>query len=557
MNEKKVKRREWVKTAAIVFLSVMLVLTFFSNTIMNYSLPEVAAQYITSGTITAKIRGTGIVESGSLFNVKITESRKVLSVEVRVGDTVQIGDVICYLDGSESSELKDAKAQLEILQDSYDSALDAYNLALLTRGYSTEVIQSAGSTQSVSAYRDQILQLQNEIDAQQAVVNDWQSQIDAMRNQINVSGNLIDERNAVANAQAAVSSLQTALIEPQNKLNNLKAQLADLQKNINPDGEEEAEPDEEVQKQIDALQAQIAAQENTVSSLNSQLLSAQTTLQNAQTVLSYKESIANNELSGQLNTLENNLANANKLLGEKQAALDQLRKNIEDSYALNSLYDAVQKAREDISKQQDLIAELESKAAGTAVTAEVAGTITSISVVAGESTYPDVPVATIQPEGKGYTLSFSVTNEQAQRISVGDPAELVNAWWYNDITATVASIRPDPSNPNSQKLVTFNLTGSLTAGQTLSLQVGQRSSNYDCIVPNSAIREDNNGKFILVVETRNSPLGNRYYAVRYDVEVLASDDTQSAVSGALYGYEYVITTATKPVEAGTMVRLPD
>ena len=49
------KRREWVKNAAIIFLSVMLVLTFFSNTFMNYSLPEVAAQYVQSGTITAKM----------------------------------------------------------------------------------------------------------------------------------------------------------------------------------------------------------------------------------------------------------------------------------------------------------------------------------------------------------------------------------------------------------------------------------------------------------------------------------------------------------------------
>lgn len=97
----------------------------------------------------------------------------------------------------------------------------------------------------------------------------------------------------------------------------------------------------------------------------------------------------------------------------------------------------------------------------------------------------------------------------------------------------------------------------MTAGQSLSLQIGQRSQNYDMIVPNSAIREDNNGKFILVVEAKSSPLGTRYYAVRYDVEVLASDDTQSAISGGLYGYESVITTSTKPVEAGQLVRLPD
>ena len=59
--ETKVKRREWVKTAAIIFLSVLLVLTFFSNTIMNRSLPEVATEYVQSGSISAKIRGSGVV----------------------------------------------------------------------------------------------------------------------------------------------------------------------------------------------------------------------------------------------------------------------------------------------------------------------------------------------------------------------------------------------------------------------------------------------------------------------------------------------------------------
>ena len=77
------------------------------------------------------------------------------------------------------------------------------------------------------------------------------------------------------------------------------------------------------------------------------------------------------------------------------------------------------------------------------------------------------------------------------------------------------------------------------------------------IVPNSAIREDNNGKFILVVEQSASPLGNRYKAVRADVQVVASDETQSAITGGIYGWEPVITTSTKPVEEGQLVRLPD
>ena len=74
-------------------------------------------------------------------------------------------------------------------------------------------------------------------------------------------------------------------------------------------------------------------------------------------------------------------------------------------------------------------------------------------------------------------------------------------------------------------------------------------------MPNSAIREDSNGKFVLVVESKSSPLGNRYIATRADITVIASDDNSSAIQGALYGNEFVITTSTKPIEAGQQVRL--
>ena len=123
--------------------------------------------------------------------------------------------------------------------------------------------------------------------------------------------------------------------------------------------------------------------------------------------------------------------------------------------------------------------------------------------------------------------------------------------------AVVQSIRPDPNNPSKNKLIIFKITGEVTAGQSLTLSVGQKSAEYSTIVPNSAIREDNNGKFILIVEQKSSPLGNRFVATRVDVEVLASDDTKTAIQGGVYGYENVITTATQPIEAGQLIRLPD
>ncbi|MEG1908355.1 MAG: hypothetical protein RR147_02045, partial [Oscillospiraceae bacterium] len=124
MTEQKVKKRGWVKNAAIIFLTVMLVLTFFSNTIMNRSLPEVAVQYAQSGSITAKIRGTGAVTANESYEVKSEQARKVLSVPVKVGDAVKVDDTLVLFDDAESTQLKEA-------QDALDAAVLAYKKALV------------------------------------------------------------------------------------------------------------------------------------------------------------------------------------------------------------------------------------------------------------------------------------------------------------------------------------------------------------------------------------------------------------------------------------------
>ena len=64
-------------------LAVLLVLTFFSKTIMNASLPEVATQQVSSGAINARIRGQGTVEASEVYNVTIKQTRKVSSVLVK------------------------------------------------------------------------------------------------------------------------------------------------------------------------------------------------------------------------------------------------------------------------------------------------------------------------------------------------------------------------------------------------------------------------------------------------------------------------------------------
>lgn len=678
MEEKNTtKRREWVKNAAIIFLTIMLLLTFFSNTIMNYSLPEVATQYVQTGTITAKVRGTGKVEASDPYNVIAKESRVITSVAVKQGDIVEKDQVIYYLEESESDELTKAEQELEDLELNYMKGLFGANV-------SPEVITKVanGNIDSFSQLQAKVTDMQNRLEAAKKRVEECQKNVDDLTLQ-----STKDTNNAgvsTKNEELTKDQATTDLTEAQNRFEKDKAatiaglnaqitevnsQIADLEKLITSTGStgstsgstgsgyyaqmaaavgnlydkmekiyvaaaadsgiklsgvtlgaKEVSSVEGVRQTLsdtkntfDKLQTAINAVEGKADSYttlfadyNAALLVVQNIEQNAtdinknygdqQTSLASKKAeLANlqkklaevqaitassdggvqdaqNRLNqANRNILEittansqtsvawqNRLADANAALKNAQAVYDLLKEEQTSLAAdINAELD-LSKTNKDIQKKKEEIEKLKEKSMGSAVKAPVAGTITTVKYVAGETTQPEDVMAVIQPEGKGFTLSISVTNEQAKKVQIGDMAELQNSWYYDDARVMLSAIKPDPDNPGTNKLLVFDVSGStIQADQSLSISVGQRSQEYELVVPNSAIREDNDGKFILTVESKSSPLGNRYIATRVGVEVLASDDNNSAISAPLYGWEYVITTSTKPVEAGKQVRLAD
>lgn len=552
MNENGSKRKEWVKNAAIVFLIILLILTFFSNTIQNYSLPEVATQYVESGSITAKIRGMGTVESGDPYNVKIKEVREVSSVEVKVGDKVEAGQVLCTLTEADSQQLDQAKTTLTEKQQALETAQFNFEKQLLTGNFDVAIMQNAGNTGSVSGYLSQIYSAKNEMEAAQVKVDEWNTVISNIDMQLAYNPFSVDvtkETKAVNEAQAALNVIENDLTGARNWLTSLDAQIEQEKAAISVSGGDAS--------RLENLQSQRLTANQNVINLESKQRSADQTLKNAQAALAAKKGTTDldNALNQQKAFAQLSLGNAQAYLDLKKADYEELIKNIGDTYTLSELTDAITNAQTAVEEAQAQVDKLTAEAMGGEILAPISGTITAINVKSGVETPSDGVVFTMQPEGKGYTLSFSVTNQQATRVSVGDQGELVNAWRYDDIQVTLASIKPDPNNPGQNKLLTFDVTGdSVIAGQSLNVSVGQKSANYDYVVPNSAIREDSNGKFILVITSKSSPIGTRYFASRVDVEVLASDDTKSAVSGAIE-YAYVITTSTKPVEAGKQVRL--
>lgn len=226
------------------------------------------------------------------------------------------------------------------------------------------------------------------------------------------------------------------------------------------------------------------------------------------------------------------------------------------------------KLSKDVADAQALVDELsagetneDGTVTGGTITSEVNGIVKAINVTAGGSTDPANAIMTIEVPDRGYTVSITVTADQASKVTVGDTAEIQTGYWGgSDLQGRLLGIRNVPGSQGAQasRLLVFEVTGEgVESGTQVSVSIGQRSQSYDLIVPNSAVRSDSNGSFVLMMTAKSSPLGTRYQATRVDVQVVASDDVNSAVTGAIVAYDYVITNSTAPIEDGMYVRLAD
>ncbi len=778
MSRESESRRAWIKNVAIIFLVVLLLLTFFSNTILNITLPEVSAQYAQYGTISSSIKLSGTVKANESYNVVYeadqaeaengtVQSRKVVSVYVREGDSVAIDTPLLALQGG-------ASEQLRVAQDEYNKLKQEYDLALLqdtVTGHTSdntiakaeqaiadqkkllaelkeEYTASVGGTDMTSVYEGRIEALEDEIEAlgelkaeQDKKLADIESKIDAAESLIEediLSTLTVEEKLAIAESDYAVIETNYNTLSAEvdtykaeldriqsssgdieqanaltNEINSLRDQLTALEKQYdraredyndrvdeiirtyadaadaareayddyieaNPpydlydepaDGEElpetppvstydeaaagklweawqDAEDElnrarrgdvdeiitltksydreqEDREEQISDLDDKITAAEDKLDILglpevddvidyatsyelaevqrkydkaNADLTEIKTKYEEAKTkVESLRKqntaegtiaeyTVLRNTYKADLDSLEAQIKQKNKALEQANKDLagvetpddpDEIKKQIETAeVAVKDLEAqlAITKANETLSDKttefaradqvkrleelQQKIEQYKNAPENTDVKAPIAGRIVSIDVVPGDTVTSGNTVARIEIADRGYVCEISMASEEARKIQIGAECTLTNSWWYDDITATVTQIRSDPQSQGKNRIVVITVNGSVSEGQQLNFTIGDRNQSYECVLPNSAIREDNDGQFVLTVTSKKTPLGMRYTAVRTNIEVIASDDTKSAVSG-LYGSEFVITGAESPISDKQQVRLAD
>ena len=625
--ETNVKKREWVKTVAIIFLAVMLVLTFFSNTIMNHSLPEVATANVTSGTINAKIRGQGTVSANETYDVTIKQTRKVASIKVKAGQEVAAGDVLFTLEAEESDELKQAQTELESMELNYEKSLiaasteaarenrevqklqETYNdLLAQYHQYSNKDASQIAKEKAAADAKLKELQAdskaaQSDYEARVAEKTELESEAAELKTHIASLKAVMGKQEEIIAAQNTLYQDQIRYLNDYNRLMELAGQNPQVamsyarypeqfanmlteQDLAGTTGDSKtADPKLARAQQIATAYTTLTKDQSDIDSLTAErdnmIYDIDGVRDYSQVESEYR--YAYNEYDAvkrELDSFDSETSRLKKLAEDAaQAVIDQqevvdklasagtladqvksAKQALEDKIFEQSLSDGssldLEAAKKAIDEKKADIEKLTQNADETEVKAKVAGTVSNIAITAGSNANAETPLITLTLTDRGYTVKISVTNDQAKKVRVGDNAELVNYWYGGDIQATLENITNDPQNPGKGRLLVFRLTGDVEPDTNLTLSIGQKSANYDCIVPNSAVRTDSNGTFVLAITVKSSPLGNRYTATRVDVQELAKDDTNTAVTGLSSG-DFVITTSTKPIEAGTQVRLVD
>ena len=500
-------RKDKIKNITIIFLLVMLILTFFSNTIMNYSLVEVSTQQVTSGQITSKVRGSGSVEASESYSVTIEETRKIATVNVKKDAEVATGDLLFTLEDTDSDELDAAKKSLNEAQAAYESAVLTAGITVAER-QSIEAGKGSSLTQKqneIAAANQRVKDAQAAVDAAQASVDKIKAQIDAVSNS---TTDTTAEEKAVLDAEKKNSEAQDSLTSAESAYTPVKsaydtalsglqsaqstydeaktdydaaekAYKADASKKDARDAAELAMNKAQAkvntaQSTFNTCQANLNKVQGSYDSAKSAATDSKNALSNANYNLSVKKLTGTNtaeanNLQAQLNTATVALTDANTALTSATNDQKKVTDKISGEVTIASAYKTMTDLQEEVAK-------LQAKSIGTEITSPISGTVTDIAVTAGTTVNANDVMMTIQPENKAYVLQFSVTENQAKKVRVGDTAEILNNWYGNDVSAVVSAIRKDPQN-RSNSMIICEMKGDVSVGDSYTLSIGEQSSN--------------------------------------------------------------------------------
>lgn len=486
---------------------------------------DAASAALTSARTAAQAAYSGSIDSDSEYERLVSE-QQAYDAALRAYQAA--------LEGGDPEQIESAKNALDALTD-HSAALSA--LELYRAAKSDASAAEAANADAQQAYDEADRALKELTAVSDSELSSAKRALDRQRQSVaELQRALSDARSTLDEASRSDTLLQAAKREYDTAASTVKEKTKAL---------------EALQKELDTLlseetkraRASLKSEQAKLKAVNAKAAEEEKKLSELQSKLTSTPDAIEKEIESLEKTIKTEENNAQKQ--REQDAKNDSRFQLE-----------LKRDEEQIEKQRALVEKLSEKTYDAQILSKHTGYISAINTWSGAEVTPNEQLMTIELEDSGYTMELTLTAEQCRQIGIGDKATVDN-WWGRDLDITVTAIKNDRTNPNSgNMIVELTIKGNVSDGQTLDVSIGERRTSYELVVPNSAIREDADGKYILIASVKSTPLGNRYKAKRVNVTVVAKDTINSAVETAdPYNYEYVISSATAPIEDGTLVRL--
>lgn len=609
-HENQKSDRKWVIKAMIAFLAVLAILTFFSNTIMNLTIPLVVTSYAMRGNLAYTNSATAPLVSDDKYEVKGLDGRTVSTVEASNYDLVSEGDVIVTLEPVEDMhELTDLENQLLTLQRQQEYAartpshtdFTTQNQAVRT---AERALAEAQATLNSATTRD------DTIAAAQQVLNANQAAVVALQAQVASASASVESINATLAALyarlAVLDGTQTAVLPIPTNAPGMYAPRTDVPGKYDPTNPGEPDsaitPDpaaaatgdpasaptdattttaapttpttpassetaptttqsipaatvnpgesrDEIVAQIAQYQGQLTEAQNRLTGYSSQLAAAQIAVANAQAAITTAQALPSSYAAADA------VADAQAALTTAQVALSDAQINA--GIAADQAADAVEDRERQIADLENKIARARARLECNEIVAPADGYIINIAVSEGDKITGEPVIFVIVPEGSSFSASFTFPTNVAQSLSVGQELSSNDYYWIDRIVIT--NIKPDPANPRENRIVKCAIysNSQLWPGETITVTADRGNSTYDHVVAASAVSEDNSGYFVFVLNKTSSPLGDRYTVRRVAVQVVARSGAFAAITGDGLDNAMVVTRSEVPLHNGDRVRLED
>ena len=267
---------------------------------------------------------------------------------------------------------------------------------------------------------------------------------------------------------------------------------------------------------------------------------AQAAVQQAQADLEAAQEAADNATEAALSAAQNAEDSRNSAQHNYAKETEELAKSNQTDQA------GAQVLLAQIRQEDQTLKSLEAlQAAGGAFLAPSDGIVTEMALTVGADT-PAV-AGLLAANEQEYAVTASLTAEQASLLKAGGTISVMQE--QNTGTATLEQVNDD--------LAQFTVSGTQWKTGAADITVTTMGGTTGLCLPATAVNSDNAGNFVYLVETKNTVLGVQSVLVRLGVTVEERGDGVVRISGALSGQEQIVSASSKPLSAGTEVRIDE